>query len=360
MPEDYYLVVLPSNAEFEPLPVGKELKLCSNNNVVKVLIALAQVVYAITTLYRTRGDQITRFGYAAFGLTVIPYLFMSVMNLIGNLMRPDYPMLYLVESQDMVDAVVNQASALDNKASTVDEKIKPADQHALEHQGAYDTGHDINDVDQKKVDEKLDTPSQTAAAEQNANIAIQSAIVSQDANKANQNAESIHHDTHAAVQSIDAGIQNCTPDNTPAQHSTTTRTTAMYTGTVAKLMPAYEAKLHRRSTSDQDVESEMAGLSWIFASILSILVPIAMIGIMTHFHKGGSTLSQRVWVMLWVVIGGFAGGYVGAMFLLLSFNTSLYVYCFILLWALLFCAPAVGGFVVVSKQISSYGDCQYL
>lgn len=359
MPEDYYLVVLPPDAKFEPPPVGKELKLSSNRNFVRILIALGQAVYAITTLYRTQGDQITRFGYAAFGLTVIPYLFMSVMNLIGNLMRPDYPTLYLVESQDMVDAVTNQASSIGNEASTLDEKIKPVDQHTPEHQGTDDNGHDSNDLHQK-VDEKLLTQSQTAATEQNADMANQSVIVRQIANKANQNAESIHHDTPAVVQSIHADVQNCTPDNTPAPHSTTTRTAVMYTGTVAKLMPAYEAKLHGQLTKSQDVEEAMTGLSWVVASFLGILVPITIIGIMTHFHKGGSTLSERVWVMLWVVIGGVAGGYVGALFLLLSGETSLSIYCFLHILAWSFCVPAIGGFIVVSKQISSYGNCQHL
>ena len=364
MPEDYYLVVLPRDAKFEPLPAGKKIKLCSNYNVVKVLIALAQVVYAITTLYRTKGDQITRFGYAAFGLTVIPYLFMSIMNLIGNLMRPDYPTMYLIESQDMVDAVVNRAYAADDKASTADEKTEPADQGAMEHQGTSGNGHNANDTDQK-ADEKLDTTSQTTAADRNANTAIQSVIVSQDANKAKQNAESSNHDTHTAIQSIEVGTRNCTPDNTPAQHSVTTRTTAMYIGTVAKLTPAYEAMLLGLPTSDQDVENDVKQditiLSWPLSCILGILVPIAIIGIMTHFHKGDSTLPQRVWVMLWVNIGGFAGGYVGAMFWMFTEKkTLLSIYCVIVLLALLLCVPAIGGFVVVSQEISSYGDCQYL
>ena len=364
MPEDYYLVILPRDAKFEPLPPGKKMKLCSNYNVVKILIALAQVVYAITTLYRAKGDQITRFGYAAFGLTVIPYLFMSIMNLIGNLMRPDYPTMYLVESQDMVDAVANQASTADDKASTVNEKTVLADQSAPEHHDTSGNGHNTNDIDQK-ADEKLDTPSQTTTADRNANIAIQPVTVSQDVNKANQNAESGYHDTHTKVQDIEAGSRNCTPDNTPAQHSVTTGTSAMYIGTVAKLIPAYEAKLLGLPTSDQDVGNEVKQditiLSWPLSCILGILVPITIIGIMTHFHKGDSTLPQRVWVMLWVNFGGFAGGYLGALFWMFTEKkTQLSIYCVILLLASLLCVPAIGGFVVVGQQISSYGDCQYL
>ena len=105
IPEDYMLLILPANAELTPLPPGGKVKLSSSYNAITVLVALAQALYAISTLYKTRGDQISRFGYAAFGLTVVPYLFMSFMNLIGNLLRPDYPALYMVQSSDMTAAV---------------------------------------------------------------------------------------------------------------------------------------------------------------------------------------------------------------------------------------------------------------
>ena len=80
------------------------LLLCSNFNAVSVLIALGQLAFAITTLYRSRGDQIARYGYAAYGLTVTPYAFMSLINLLGNLICPQYSALYLVESEEMREA----------------------------------------------------------------------------------------------------------------------------------------------------------------------------------------------------------------------------------------------------------------
>lgn len=52
---------------------------------------MVQIVFGMSTLYRTKGNQIERYGYAAYGLTVTPYALMSILNLAGNLMRPDYP-----------------------------------------------------------------------------------------------------------------------------------------------------------------------------------------------------------------------------------------------------------------------------
>lgn len=48
----------------------------------KSLVAILQLTYATYTLVQTKGDQIDRFGYAAFGLTVAPYLIVSFINLL--------------------------------------------------------------------------------------------------------------------------------------------------------------------------------------------------------------------------------------------------------------------------------------
>jgi hypothetical protein len=95
---------LPPNVPIEIEDEQFRPKLCVNYNALKIIVALAQTLYAVSALHDSCGDQIERFGYAAFGLTVTPYLFMSIMKLIANLLRPNYPTLYMVESQDMLDA----------------------------------------------------------------------------------------------------------------------------------------------------------------------------------------------------------------------------------------------------------------
>ncbi|KND86342.1 hypothetical protein TOPH_09018 [Tolypocladium ophioglossoides CBS 100239] len=67
-------------------------------NLVKILISISQLLFSIATLYETRGNQIELFGYAAFGLTVVPYVWMSFINLLGNLMCPQYLTMYVVNS----------------------------------------------------------------------------------------------------------------------------------------------------------------------------------------------------------------------------------------------------------------------
>jgi hypothetical protein len=80
------------------------MQLASNYSIISVFVAAAQLCFAITTLYKAQGDQIHRYGYAAFGLTVVQYAVMSAFNILGNLMRPQYPAVYLVESTAMNEA----------------------------------------------------------------------------------------------------------------------------------------------------------------------------------------------------------------------------------------------------------------
>jgi hypothetical protein len=61
-----------------------EVHLSASYSLVRPLIAIVQTIYAGVTLYRTRGDQLDRFGFAAFGLTVTPYLVMSIINFVAQ------------------------------------------------------------------------------------------------------------------------------------------------------------------------------------------------------------------------------------------------------------------------------------
>jgi len=83
-------------------PISAEIS--SSYNVAKGAAAILQLLYASATLYLTRGDQLKRYGYAAFGLTVAPYLVMSLVNLLSVLLTPDHPTCFMVESEIMKEA----------------------------------------------------------------------------------------------------------------------------------------------------------------------------------------------------------------------------------------------------------------
>ncbi|MCJ1281000.1 hypothetical protein MMC26_000318 [Xylographa opegraphella] len=84
-------------------------KITSNYNVAAAYVALFQALFAIYTLYQSWGTQLLIWGCAAFSLTVTPYLVMSVVNLLGNVLTANYPYRYLVSS-DMMEEAISRGS----------------------------------------------------------------------------------------------------------------------------------------------------------------------------------------------------------------------------------------------------------
>lgn len=103
LPEGYALRKLPSNVSVSPQYAGGTPQLCNTHNM-NQLTAITQLLFTIFMLHRIRGDQIAKYGYASFGLTVIPYAIMSFINLLANVLTPDYSSYCLVRSEVLKEA----------------------------------------------------------------------------------------------------------------------------------------------------------------------------------------------------------------------------------------------------------------
>jgi hypothetical protein len=99
-------------------------KLSCSSGWFKCAVAIIQVAFACITLYRTRGNQVETYGYAAFGLTVIPYAVMSILNLVANLLTPEYPALYMVHS-DVMDLRAMCRARYDGIVGTIVPEPRP-------------------------------------------------------------------------------------------------------------------------------------------------------------------------------------------------------------------------------------------
>lgn len=73
-------------------------------NTAKAIASLIQAFAAIYTLLLHRSDVIERWGFASFHLTVVPYLVMTIVNFVSNILVADYACLYMVESELMREA----------------------------------------------------------------------------------------------------------------------------------------------------------------------------------------------------------------------------------------------------------------
>jgi hypothetical protein len=96
----------PAEAVEPPVSVDgyEQPSLSCSYNILRGMVGVFQSLSASVAVYRARGDQISRYGYAAFGLTVIPYGVMSVVNLLGGLLTLDYDVIYTLWSPEMNEA----------------------------------------------------------------------------------------------------------------------------------------------------------------------------------------------------------------------------------------------------------------
>lgn len=124
VPDGYQFVMIPPNARFiKSESTTETIKVASTYNFVKAVVAILQMGYAIVTLFRSGGDQIQRYGFAAFGLTVAPYAVMSTVNLLGNLCRSDYASIYMAETSIMDEARRRGGSFYGAVARLEEEKV---------------------------------------------------------------------------------------------------------------------------------------------------------------------------------------------------------------------------------------------
>ena len=255
LPDGYGLAIVGPKSKFVDNDIGDPaaaIALSYNLNAITILIAIGQLAFSVTTLYRTKGDQINRYGYAAFGLTVTQYALMSLMNLLGNLICPQFPTMYVVKSEEM--------------------------ENALSHPEAVFEGH---------IGELLNDDYQ------------------------------VMYDQHRQEE----------------------KSISLWT--------------HVRSIGHR----------------LPTAVSIGIIGGLSHFTKGASSIAQRAWTMSWLAIGS----YFGSQFLeigmfavrrkaerpsLRSLDQIDGYAEFLPYFA--YSVPAIGGFVVVSQMLKEYGVCTRL
>ena len=106
LPQGYDLAIVPKFVRVEPLDDTEHKPgtytsniICCNYNIVKVFASIVQTVAGCISLYHARDHQLLRLGYTAYSLTVIPYMLMSLTNLVASLSCPEYPTLYIVDSE---------------------------------------------------------------------------------------------------------------------------------------------------------------------------------------------------------------------------------------------------------------------
>lgn len=290
-----------------------EYSINSSYSVPKAAIAIFQTIYASFTLYQTRGDQLRRYGYAAFGLTVAPYVLMSILNLVCTLVTPDYDHVYMVESPLMQEARRAHGTFVGTVGS-------------LEKRNAA-----------------LGAPNAYAES------------VSSGASSVPQS-ETLPRPTseHAERKAGDASAQPTAADedNKGPQVSNTSLKNG---GLKPVSSPPLKGSRTKASENAKNHKIKQA-IGLFSASILVGCLAIAIIGIISHFKAGNSTRPQRIWTMMWLSFGA-AVGPIPLLRVLATVRHGTKYYWIVDVMLIVFCAPAIGGYVVAGEMLKEYGRC---
>lgn len=317
LPTGYALSFLPSNAEVvsDLSNEGKEYVISSSKSMPRAIIAIVQVLYGSITLYRARGDQIESFGYAAFGLTVVPYVIMSIMNLIAALLMPDYPTFHVVRS--------------------------------YEHDEAIMLGGQIDGAVGRVVHTKDDSKYSQANAV-------------------------IHNKVHTDIKARD---DSNTEDTAKKQQSSGKVRTIQHVGPLR----ANDLLTHSRFTpyklrGENSWSTPTIFVLLLIATFVCGAIHVGIIAGVTGFDNGRSTTAQRVWTMMWLVFNALVGPAVEYVsdtnnihdedddddkdspkwLSTISHQVGSVLILAFIVW---YGAAAIGGFVVVGQMIQAYGSC---
>jgi hypothetical protein len=324
LPPGYELAILPDNTRIIPDAEAKAQKvhISSSYNLAQVIVALVQLISSSITLYRTRGDQISQYGYAAFGFTVLPYIIMSIINFVGNMVTPNYESLYLVKSAELEEAEA-RGGAFDGTLGKIIQRPKPTTEGGYSGLATFHPGGAS-----KKFTVTISDPA-SDGNETRQNWTVWEGMV-----------ELQEWEDERVGLAKDHG-------KFPYMDILSRATAKRYHDDIQSLaIPR---------CSPFEISGESTTNNWLVIWLgyaIFFLLPYGVIGGLTGFHEGGSTRDQRVRIMIWLVSDTLFGYWmlfpiIGDRF----FRFSVLIY---LGWL---ATCGVSGFVTVGQMLKQYGNC---
>ena len=311
-----------------------DTRVASAHNVPRVIFSIGQTVSGGYALYKARGPQIERYGFAAFGLTVIPYILISVVNFFGAMFTSEYETVFLVHSSIM-DEMVERGGRLDGVVGTIHPPI----------------GGSLGLTGEKR-EEVVKVPSKTIVFK--------------------EQGESFR--CYEKNQPSQPQIYQISPYEPPLTNSKT-RTRRRYFSWLSDVcayfnLPQRSAKTPplKLPTSKISIPSHPAytrlhrphyqtyiDLFCIILLFLAILMPYLIIWLLSGWKANRSTSTQRTMILNWLICGLCHGYFVGHVEKLTGRRSALkgLLYTF-----LCYGSYSVGGFVVIAEEMVESGDCK--
>lgn len=250
-----------------------------SSNTFQILLAIAQIVYSSYTLARRTGDQFQLFGYSSFSITVVPYLTMSFINLLGNLLTPSYPGLYLVKTSVMEEAQ-SRGNLFQGHVTSLD------DEHLHQEKQAKGHFHQDEEYGKHRIPQQhmykvipCDQPRPpTPSGEANINLSVSDSTTA--ALKTNE----LQIIRVCFCPRVDDEIRRC--------QETPTSTITVLTGQPLKI--------------DTDKRTMFFIIGWL----LAIVAPLPLIIYHGIANSDKGSPFQKVTIILWIITGDLLGTYI--------------------------------------------------
>ncbi|KAL9124104.1 MAG: hypothetical protein Q9217_006534 [Psora testacea] len=311
-----------------------DTRLATSHNTPRILFSLMQTISGGYSLYRAQGSQIERYGYAAFGLTVLPYMIVSLFNFVGSLLTSEYEMVYMVHSSTM-EEMIRRGGATDGVVGTLEVSEEPEAIAASSQERVVPEGTTLQfegsegsegSISYRDINQSL-TYSETLTITP---LPTPRPVTMDDI---------VHHRRwwkrlchwykvkrkHLLTPAIPP---NTTVISVPAHHSFT-RVPA----------PFYEPFLH---------------VLTIGLLIAAIAVPYITISLLSGFRIGQSTSTQRNFTLNWLIFGQTLGYAVGSLEKLSGRRDAMKGFLIVFLS---YGSYSLSGFVIVAQEMLEFGKC---
>lgn len=361
LPPGYRLLTLPRGIPITKLhPEVEDPQLANTHNIPKSIASIIQLFYAAATLYRARAKQFETYGYASYSLTVIPYMLMTLLNLISHILTPDFPAVYLVRSPVMAEA--------EARGGVFDGVIGSVSSEALEteDQPPEIPGFPIM-FKEKPPSRDPNNPSVVTSADSKPRftVALDSGVLKSEKKEENRQRRNRKHQRENSDPKVDAIHVLEALVDLPENIARAPQRTDSF---ITRLFRREHRPRKRRSqpiyiSSLGIVPEKPAPVKWYRGKIttgvlmsLMIVIPYLAIYFWTRFRPGtGSTPAQRGWTMAWLATGQFLG--VGMVGVWKDWRSVGHIGGWGAVIMVAYCIPAVGGWIEVGKMVREFGVC---
>lgn len=301
-----------------------------SRNIVKGLASVVQLVFSSITLYRARGSQLQRYGYAAFGLSVFPYTLMTFVNLVVFTIVGEYSALFVLrtaisdEAKRCSGTISGEIGTLPEATQSVDTVESPVeeDRNLNGGIGAGGIGEDGSGVP-LMPEMSLDYPR-------------------------------YQHYSAAYLRVEDDGVLVITMKGRTGRFK-------LIEGDDDDPLTFHfhvSALTNQEKAPKREKPQKSVSLIFFFFNLILIILLYVFISLLSGFRKRDSTSAQRGWIISWLVFNQVFSVY-GLMFTFPDIGGPVQGVV-LAVTILVLSIPAIGGFVMVGRMLLEFGTCSVL